>query len=128
MLLRIAIFSLCMAVILQLSWCQKKEKFGTKIKLENEDDLNLFLGNLDTTKMNLTQKAKIGAINKMIKAAKLDLNPKKMNQKDFKQNRTNIELIKNGNRTIVRDKDTNQTIDEVSSEDIANHQQWYWWG
>lgn len=113
-----------LVTILNVIDAQKKDKYAQKIKIENEDERDMLSENPN---VNLPQKHKIAAINKMIKAAKLDVGPKKINQKDFKQNRTNVEFIKRGNKTIVLDKDTNSTIEEIPNEEFG-HQNWYWWG
>lgn len=102
---------------------QKKDMYNQKMKIENEEELDMLNGHPD---VNLPQKQKLSAINKLIKASKIDMGAKKINQKDLKQNRT-VEFVKNGNKTIVLDKETNSTIDEVSNEDFT-HQNWYWWG
>ncbi|KAI5703423.1 hypothetical protein M8J76_003714 [Diaphorina citri] len=119
----IAAVVVLLVTVLNVIDAQKKDKYGSKIKLESESDLDRLSENLN---MTLPQKQKLSSINKLIKASKLDLS--KFNDKEFNHNRTNVEFHKKGNRTVVFDKDMNSTIDEVNSDDLGAHQNWYWWG
>uniref|UniRef100_A0A8D8XQ68 Uncharacterized protein n=1 Tax=Cacopsylla melanoneura TaxID=428564 RepID=A0A8D8XQ68_9HEMI len=125
---RVLTFFVLFVTIINVISAQKKDK-NARIKIENEEELERL--NDQYPNMDLPQKEKLAIINKLIKASKLDMGSKKFNAKDWKQNKTNVEFVKNGNKTIVVDKETNKTIDEINNEDLEGHQEgqnWYWWG
>lgn len=114
-----------LVTVLSVIDAQKKDLYGQKMKIENQEELEMLSENPN---VNLPQKQKVAAINKLIKASKIDMGPKVINQKDWKQNRTNVEFVKTGNKTLVLDKETNKTIDEITSEEVGHQNNWYWWG
>ncbi|KAL1459229.1 hypothetical protein WDU94_011235 [Cyamophila willieti] len=113
----------------QVISAQKKDK-NAKMKIENEEELARL--NEQYPNISLPQKEKLATINKLLKAAKVDMGSIKINAKEWKQNKANFDFVNKENKTIlVVDRETNRTIDEITKEELEKVQEgqnWYWWG